>query len=116
MTDTIRIAGADDVPALYALLQDAYAPLVPQGVHFNIIRSPIEHVAQTVARETTFVLERADADGRRAPAATLTVRFPWVSGERPARRIRSCTGSRWRPRSSGRGSASHCSATWKRSS
>lgn len=82
MTDTIRIAGADDVPALYALLQDAYAPLVPQGVLFNIVRSPIEHVAQTVARETTFVLERAGADGRRAPAATLTVRFPWVSGER----------------------------------
>jgi GNAT superfamily N-acetyltransferase len=82
MTDTIRVAGADDVPALYALLQDAYAPLVPQGVHFTITRSPVERVAQTVARETTFVLERAAADGRPALAATLTVRFPWVSGER----------------------------------
>ncbi|QVN23218.1 GNAT family N-acetyltransferase [Burkholderia pyrrocinia] len=82
MTDTIRIAGADDVPALYALLQDAYAPLVPQGVHFTITRSPIERVVQTVARETTFVLERAAADGRTALAATLTVRFPWVPGER----------------------------------
>ncbi|RQZ25007.1 GNAT family N-acetyltransferase [Burkholderia sp. Bp9090] len=82
MTDTIRIAGAADVPALYALLQDAYAPLVPQGVHFTITRSPIERVAQTVARETTFVLEHATPEGRPALAATLTVRFPWVSGER----------------------------------
>ncbi|MBR8167982.1 GNAT family N-acetyltransferase [Burkholderia cenocepacia] len=82
MTDTIRIAGADDVPALYALLQDAYAPLVPQGVHFTITRSPIERVAQTVARETTFVLEQTAPDGRKALAATLTVRFPWLSGER----------------------------------
>ncbi|MDN7853436.1 GNAT family N-acetyltransferase [Burkholderia seminalis] len=82
MTDTIRIAGAEDVPALYALLQDAYAPLVPQGVHFAITRAPIERVAQTVARETTFVLERAAPEGRAALAATLTVRFPWVSGER----------------------------------
>ncbi|RQR51289.1 GNAT family N-acetyltransferase [Burkholderia sp. Bp9140] len=82
MTDTIRVAGADDVPTLYALLQDAYAPLVPQGVHFTITRSPIERVAQTVARETTFVLEHPDDDGRLALAATLTVRFPWVSGER----------------------------------
>lgn len=83
MTDTIRIAGADDVPALYALLQDAYAPLVPQGVHFTITRSPIERVAQTVARETTFVLEHALPEGHAALAATLTVRFPWVSGEHP---------------------------------
>ncbi|CAB3767429.1 GCN5 family acetyltransferase [Burkholderia sp. MSh2] len=82
MTDAIRVAGADDVPALYALLQDAYAPLEQQGVLFTITRSPIERVAQTVARETTFVLERTDADGRAALAATLTVRFPWVSGER----------------------------------
>ncbi|MBJ9592971.1 GNAT family N-acetyltransferase [Burkholderia seminalis] len=82
MTDTIRLAGADDVPALYALLQDAYAPLVPQGVHFTITRSPIERVARTVARETTFLLERATPEGHPALAATLTVRFPWVSGER----------------------------------
>ncbi|MCA7898900.1 GNAT family N-acetyltransferase [Burkholderia cepacia] len=82
MTDSIRIAGADDVPALYALLQDAYAPLVPQGVLFTITRSPIERVAQTVARETTFVLEHTTPEGRLALAATLTVRFPWVSGER----------------------------------
>ncbi|RKU00129.1 GNAT family N-acetyltransferase [Burkholderia sp. Nafp2/4-1b] len=82
MTGTIRIAGADDVPAVYALLQDAYAPLVPQGVHFTITRSPIERVAQTVARETTFVLEHTTAEGHAALAATLTVRFPWVSGER----------------------------------
>ncbi|WP_322085261.1 GNAT family N-acetyltransferase [Burkholderia sp. BCC1999] len=81
MTDTIRTAGADDVPAVYALLQDAYAPLIAQGVHFNITRSPIGLVAQTIARETTFVLERAADDGRTALAATLTVRFPWVSGE-----------------------------------
>ncbi|RQR26267.1 MULTISPECIES: GNAT family N-acetyltransferase [unclassified Burkholderia] len=83
MTDTIRIAGTDDVPALHALLQDAYAPLVAQGVHFTITRSPIERVAQTVARETTFVLERGTSEGRPVLAATLTVRFPWVSGERP---------------------------------
>ncbi|OXI79488.1 GNAT family N-acetyltransferase [Burkholderia sp. AU31652] len=82
MTDTIRIASADDVPAVYALLQDAYAPLAAQGVHFTITRSPIERVAQAVARETTFVLEHAAPDGRTALAATLTVRFPWVSGER----------------------------------
>lgn len=82
MTDTIRIAGADDVPAVYALLQNAYAPLAAQGVHFTITRSPIERVAQTIARETTFVLEHATPDGRTALAATLTVRFPWVSGER----------------------------------
>ena len=82
MTDTIRIASADDVPAVYALLQDAYAPLAAQGVHFTITRSPIERVAQAVAREATFVLEHAAPDGHTALAATLTVRFPWVSGER----------------------------------
>ncbi|KWF30853.1 GNAT family N-acetyltransferase [Burkholderia pseudomultivorans] len=82
MTAAIRIAGADDVPALYALLQAAYAPLVPQGVHFTITRSPIARVAQTVARETTFVLEHPDDDGRTTLAATLTVRFPWVADER----------------------------------
>ncbi|WP_155774324.1 GNAT family N-acetyltransferase [Burkholderia pseudomultivorans] len=82
MTAAIRIADADDVPALHALLQAAYAPLVPQGVHFTIMRAPIGRIAQTVARETTFVLEHLDDDGRTTLAATLTVRFPWVADER----------------------------------
>ncbi|WP_186067730.1 GNAT family N-acetyltransferase [Burkholderia gladioli] len=78
MSDTIRIAGADDVPALYALLQQAYAPLVQQGVHFTITRSPLGLVADTVASQTSFVLERENAAGERVLAATATVRFPWT--------------------------------------
>lgn len=83
MTDLIRIAGEDDVPALYDLLQQAYAPLAREGVHFTITRSPIERVQHTVASHTTFVLERESAvDGSKALAATLTVRFPWTPEDR----------------------------------
>ncbi|MFM0045429.1 GNAT family N-acetyltransferase [Paraburkholderia sediminicola] len=83
MTDTIRIAGEDDVPALYDLLQQAYAPLAREGVHFTITRSPIERVQRTVASHTTFVLERESAtDSGKTLAATLTVRFPWTSEDR----------------------------------
>jgi GNAT superfamily N-acetyltransferase len=82
MTDTIRLAGQDDVPALYDLLQRAYAPLAEVGVHFTITRSPIERVAQTVASQTTFVVERPAADGGTTLAATLTVRFPWTPEDR----------------------------------
>jgi len=77
MTDKIRIAGQDDVPALYDLLQQSYAPLAREGVNFTITRSPIERVAQAVASQTTFVLEREVAGGGTALAATLTARFPW---------------------------------------
>jgi len=81
MTDTIRIAGQDDVPALYDLLQQSYAPLAQDGVYFTIMRSPIERVQQTVASHTTFVLERESAGGKQL-AATLTVRFPWTPEDR----------------------------------
>jgi len=83
MTDTIRIAGQDDVPALYDLLQQAYAPLAREGVHFTITRSPIERVQNTVASHTTFVLERESTAGSgKEIAATLTVRFPWTPEDR----------------------------------
>jgi GNAT superfamily N-acetyltransferase len=82
MTDTIRIAGQQDVPALYELLQQAYASLVHEGVHFTITRSPIERVESAVASQTTFVLERESAADGKALAATLTVRFPWTPAER----------------------------------
>jgi hypothetical protein len=61
MTDIIRIAGQHDVPAVYDLLQRAYAPLTREGVHFTITRSPVERVEHTVASHTTFVLERESA-------------------------------------------------------
>jgi GNAT superfamily N-acetyltransferase len=83
MIDTIRIAGQHDVPALYDLLQRAYAPLVRDGVHFTITRSPVERVHRTVASHTTFVLERESAaTGAKSLAATVTVRFPWTHGDR----------------------------------
>lgn len=77
MTDTIRIAGPHDVPALYALLQESYAPLLSEGVQFTITGSPIERVAQAVASQTSFVIERTLDNGDTVLAATLTVRFPW---------------------------------------
>lgn len=82
MTDTIRIADQHDVPALYDLLQQAYAPLAREGVHFTITRSPVERVQRTVASHTTFVLERESPSGDKALAATLTVRFPWTPEDR----------------------------------
>jgi GNAT superfamily N-acetyltransferase len=82
MTNTIRIAGQQDVPTLYDLLQQAYAPLVSDGVHFTITRSPIGRVESAVASQTTFVLERESATGGNDLAATLTVRFPWTPADR----------------------------------
>ncbi|CAG9251890.1 Ribosomal protein S18 acetylase RimI-like enzyme [Paraburkholderia unamae] len=83
MSEAIRIAGQDDVPALYDLLQQAYAPLVSEGVHFTITRSPVERVFHTVASHTTFVLVRPSPTGSGTRlAATLTVRFPWTQGDR----------------------------------
>ena len=80
MTARQRGSPADDVPASTRCCRRLRAA---RGAgHFTITRSPIERVAQAVAREATFVLEHAAPDGHTALAATLTVRFPWVSGER----------------------------------
>ncbi|MBN3725590.1 GNAT family N-acetyltransferase [Burkholderia sp. Ac-20379] len=82
MTDTIRIATAADAPALYALLQQAYAPLAQHNVHFTITRAPVSQVEQAVASQTSFVLERPGGDDRPVLAATVTVRFPWMDSDR----------------------------------
>lgn len=74
MTERIRLAKAEEAETLHGLLQRAYAPLIPQGIHFTITRASAEDVRAVIASESTFVLEHDDRI-----AATLTVRFPWTS-------------------------------------
>lgn len=74
MTERIRLAKVEEAELLHGLLQRAYAPLIPQGIHFTITRSSVEDVRAVIASESTFVLEN---DGRLV--ATLTVRFPWAA-------------------------------------
>lgn len=73
MTERIRLAHPDEAELLHGLLQRAYAPLIPQGIHFMITRSSVEDVRAVIASETTFVLENGNQ-----PVATLTARFPWT--------------------------------------
>ncbi|AXE92692.1 GNAT family N-acetyltransferase [Paraburkholderia terricola] len=85
MKDTVRVATADDAPALYRLLQQSYAPLAQQGIHFTITRTPFEQVREKVLRESTFVLERTHSPHAETEiVATLTVRFPWLSQDEQA--------------------------------
>lgn len=78
MTERIRLAKPDEAELLHGVLQRAYAPLIPQGIHFTITRSSIEDVRTVIINESTFILEDA---GR--PIATLTVRFPWTAAGEP---------------------------------
>lgn len=85
MKDTVRIATADDAPALYRLLQQSYAPLARHGIHFTITRTPFEQVREKILRESTFVLERTHSPHAETEiVATLTVRFPWLSHDKHA--------------------------------
>lgn len=77
MTERIRIAKPEEAELLHGLLQRAYAPLIPQGIHFTITRASVADVRATIVNESTFVLE---SDGQLV--ATLTVRFPWTESSR----------------------------------
>lgn len=78
MTERIRLAQPEEAELLHGLLQRAYAPLIPQGIHFTITRASVEDVRAVIVNESTFVLE---SDGR--PVATLTARFPWTGDKQP---------------------------------
>jgi len=75
----IRIANDQDTDALYALLQEAYAPLLELGIYFSISQTDVEGVRAVIRQETTYVLE-----GEQGLLATISVRFPWIN---PARNI-----------------------------
>ncbi len=76
MADSIRIAGADDAPAVLDLLRAAYQPLRDMGIRFTAVTADLDLVRRIVERHTTFLLER---DGE--AVATVSVRFPWPIGE-----------------------------------
>jgi GNAT superfamily N-acetyltransferase len=76
MAESIRIAGADDAPAVLDLLRAAYQPLREMGIRFTAVTADLDLVRRTVERHTTFLLEH---DGE--PVATVSVRFPWPVGE-----------------------------------
>lgn len=76
MSDSIRIATADDAPALHRLLHAAYQPLKEMNIRFTATTADVVLVRETIRRHTSFVLER---DG--AIIATVSVRFPWPTGE-----------------------------------
>jgi S-(2-succino)cysteine N-acetyltransferase len=76
MADSIRIAGAEDAPAVLDLLRAAYQPLREMGIRFTAVTADLGQVRRIVERHTTFLLER---DGE--AAATVSVRFPWPMGE-----------------------------------
>jgi GNAT superfamily N-acetyltransferase len=76
MSDTIRIATAEDGVELHRLIQAAYQPLRALRIPFTAITADVDLVRQKVRRHTTFVVER-----NAAIIATVSVRFPWPIGE-----------------------------------
>ncbi|MFT4192766.1 MAG: GNAT family N-acetyltransferase [Comamonas sp.] len=78
----IRLATPDDAPRLHALLHAAYAEAAAEGAHFTVTRAGVETVRERITRHTTFVAEQTTADGTPELLATVSVRFPWVPGEK----------------------------------
>ncbi|MEG3113184.1 GNAT family N-acetyltransferase [Pantoea sp. T14] len=73
MSQFIQTAKPEDAEEIFALLQRAYADLLPLNIHFTISQGTLEQVRATIQRETVLVLRK----GGRA-LATVTVRFPWT--------------------------------------
>ena len=73
MSQRIRLANESDAAALHSLLQQAYAPLVAQDIHFTITRASVAEVREVIRSESTYVLENESG-----LTATLTTRFPWT--------------------------------------
>lgn len=76
MSDSIRIAIAQDATALHRLIKASYEPLREMNIKFTATTANVDLVREKIERHTTFVVER-DTE----IIATISVRFPWPMGE-----------------------------------
>lgn len=77
----IRLATPDDAPRLLALLHAAYAGLEAHGVRFTVTQADAATVRERIRLHTSFLLEAPGPGGEPELRATVSVRFPWATGE-----------------------------------
>ncbi len=74
MTDTIRLASAEDTEAILALTLKAYQPIRELNIKFLAATADRQLVLNNITRNATYLLER---NGQ--IAATVTIRYPWAN-------------------------------------
>lgn len=80
MSQFIQTAKPEDAEEIFALLQRAYADLLPLNIHFTISQGTVEQVRATIQRETVLVLRKGDGRWQRSlcafPGRRITMPLP----------------------------------------